>query len=109
MTAEKEDALWWHMDALKTSAPNMCSKEAMFNMMIAPPDPKLGGECVKFRSYIMNQYLIVVEDQEQTDDDCSDTMDLAGMHEGKFRQYILFPHLHRQDAAIQWGCHHVKT
>ena len=69
VTAEKEEALWWHMDTLKTSAPDMCSKEAMFNMMIAPPDPKLGGECVKFRSYIMDQYLIVVEDQEQTDDD----------------------------------------
>ena len=68
VTAEKEEALWWHMDSLKTSAPDMCAKEAMFDMMIAP-DPKDGGSCVMFRSYLMDQYLIVVEDRDQPDHD----------------------------------------
>ena len=65
VTAEKQEALWWNMDALKTSAPNICANEAMFNMMIAPPDPKIGGSCVSFQSYLMDQYLIVVEDPTQ--------------------------------------------
>lgn len=70
ITAEKNEALWWHMDALKTSAPDACANEAMFKMTIAPPDPEAGGNCVVFRSYLMDHYLIVVEDQEnQTDDD----------------------------------------
>ena len=69
MTADKEEALWWHMDTLKTSAPDMCAKEAMFSMTKTPPDPKVGGECVIFRSYLMDQYLIVVEDQDQPDHD----------------------------------------
>ena len=68
VTAEKEEALWWHMDALKTSAPDICAKEAMFNMTIAPPDPKIGGSCVTFQSYFMEQYLIVVEDQDDHPD-----------------------------------------
>lgn len=38
VTAEKEKALWWHMDTLKTSAPDMCAKEALFVMMIGPED-----------------------------------------------------------------------
>ena len=71
MTAEKEEALWWHMNSLKTSAPDICAKEAMFNMTIAPPDPKVGGNCVMFRSDLMDQYLIVVEaqDPDQLDHD----------------------------------------
>lgn len=68
VTAEKEEALWWHMDALKTSAPDVCAPEAMFKMTIAPPDPKIGGSCVMFQSYFMDQYLIVVEDQDDHPD-----------------------------------------
>ena len=51
------------MDSLKTSAPDVCADEAMFHMMIAP-DPKNGGYCMTLRSYLMDQYLIVVEDQD---------------------------------------------
>ena len=57
------------MDTLKTSAPDECAKEAMFNMTISPPDPKVGGESVMFRSCLMDQYLIVVEDPDQPDHD----------------------------------------
>ena len=56
------------MDALKTSAPDVCAPEAMFKMTIAPPDPKIGGSCVMFQSYFMDQYLIVVEDQDDHPD-----------------------------------------
>jgi hypothetical protein len=63
VTAEKEEALWWHMDALKTSAPDTCAKEAMFHMTI-DPNCNAGGDCVTFKSYLMDQYLIIVEDQD---------------------------------------------
>ena len=41
----------------------MCVNEAMFHMITAP-DLRNGGYCVTLRSYLMDQYLIVMEGQD---------------------------------------------
>lgn len=59
------EALWWNMDTLKTNAPNRCSKEAMFDMTIVKETEQ--GRCVRFKSYIMDQYLVVTYDRDGND------------------------------------------
>ena len=56
------EALWWNMDTLKTNAPDRCSKEAMFDMAIVKEIEQ--GRCVRFKSYIMDQYLVVTYDRD---------------------------------------------
>ena len=48
------------MNTLKTGAPNLCSKEALFEMIVLSETKD--GKCVRFRSQIMNNYLIVTDE-----------------------------------------------
>lgn len=53
------------MDTLKTNAPDRCSKEAMFDMTIVKETEQ--GRYVTFKSYIMDQYLVVTYDRGDDD------------------------------------------
>ena len=66
IVTDKREALWWHMDTLKTNAPDRCSEDALFDMTVVS-NTKEGRE-VMFKSHIMDQYLIVTQDDSDSGD-----------------------------------------
>ena len=69
------EALWWHMDTLKTNAPDRCSKEAMFEMTIVNETDV--GRRVRFKSHIMDQYLVVTYNPYRGDNQSPFTFKLS--------------------------------
>ena len=60
---EAREALWWNMDTLKTNAPDRCSKDALFDMVVISNTKD--ERCVSFKSKTNNQYLVVTYDSDQ--------------------------------------------